>query len=170
MLILNYNITLTTNHWSGKGLAERSRAYVKPIAMRYVTTHQQHLFDIQAMRRSPNAVNVGASLQIPDITPPTNDMFNDDDWNLELKDVEVQEADGTWRNVTLFRHKVNTNHVCIWFGNLEYEGIDPSQPYTFNPRTESLEDDEGFSINWRFVSADSDSSSDDDDDDNDYDM
>ena len=136
--------------------------------MRYVTAHQQHLFDIQAMRRSPNAVDT-VPIQMPDISPPTNDLFNDDDWNVELADVEVQEADGTWRNVTVFRHKVNTNHVCIWFGDLEYEGIDPSQPYTYNPRAESLEDDEGFSINWRFISADSDSSSDEDEDDDDDD-
>lgn len=132
--------------------------------MRYVTTHRQHLFDIQAMRRSPNAVDV-APIQMPDIAPPTNDLFNDDDWNVELADIEVQEANGIWRNVTVFRHKNNTNHVCIWFGDTEYEGIDPSQPYTYNPRTERLEDDEGFAINWRFISADSDSSSDEDDDD-----
>ena len=144
-------------------MAARSRAYVNPIAMRYVTAHQQHLFDIQAMRRSPTRVDV-VPLQIPDSTPPTNDMFNDDDWNLELKDVEVQEIDGTWRNVTVFRHRINSKHVCIWFGDLEYEGIDPTHPYSYDPRTESLEDDDGFDINWRFISADTDSDTDSDSD------
>ena len=131
--------------------------------MRYVTTHRQHLFDIQTMRRSPNAVAV-VPIQMSDIAPPRNDLFN---WNVELADVEVQEANDVWRNVTVFRHKDNTNHVCIWFGDTECEGSDPSQPYTYNPRTESLEDDEGFAINWRFISADSDSSSDEDDNDDD---
>ena len=146
----------------GKGMAARSRAYVTPIAVRYVQKHQMHLFDIQAMRRSPGTVTT-VPVQMPDTTSTPNDMFNDAEWDLELKDVEVQEIDGTWRNVVLFRNKTDANRVCIWFGEEEYEGIDPSRPYSFDPRSETLEDDEGFDMNWRIVGVDNDSSSEDDD-------
>lgn len=146
----------------GKGMAERSRVYVRPIAVRYVQKHQQHLFDVQAMRRSPGAVEV-APVRIPTGTSPqNNDLFVDNDWNAEIRGIEVQEIDGEWRSATLFRHKTNKNHVCIWFGGLEYEGLDPSSPYTYDPRSELLEDDEGYDINWRIIGVDHDSDSDSD--------
>ena len=63
----------------GKGMAERSRGYVRTIGVRYVQKHQQHLFAVQAMRRSPDAVEM-APVQIPTVTTSqTNDLFTDDD-------------------------------------------------------------------------------------------
>ena len=160
----------------GRGMAARSRDYVIPIAKRYVQKHQQHLFQIQKMRRETdpdvndddasvvvNVAAVAAPSATPSVTPLTNDMFNDDEWNKELEDIEVEEIDGTWRNITVFRSKTNRDHVCLWFGGIEYEGIDPAHPYSYCSRTELLEDDEGFSINWRTVGVDNDSSDDDDD-------
>ena len=148
----------------GKGMAERSRGYVRPIAVRYLQKHQQHLFAIQAMRRSPDAVEV-EPVQIPTVTAPqTNDLFVDNDWNTEIEGVEVQEIDGAWRSATLFRHKTNRDHVCIWFGGVEYEGLDPSHPYFYDSRSETLEDDEGCDINWRITGVDNDSDSDSDGD------
>ena len=141
----------------GRGMAARSRDYVSPIAIRYVQKHQQHLFQIQKMRRE----NVAAS---PAPTPLTNDLFDDGDWSKELEDIEVEEIDGTWRNVTVFRSKTNHGHVCLWFGGVEYEGIDPEHPYSYCPRTETLEDDEGYDINWRTLGVENDSSEDEEDD------
>ena len=133
----------------GKGMAERSRGYVRPIAMRYVHEHQQHLFAVQAMLRSPDAVEVDP-VRIPTVAvSQTNELFIDDDWDTEIEGIEVQEIDGEWRSVTLFRHKTNRNHVCLRFGGVEYEGLDPSNPYSYDPRSETLEDDEGYDINWR---------------------
>ena len=101
------------------------------------------------MRRSPDAVEM-APVQIPTVTTSqTNDLFTDDDWNVEIQGIEVQEVDGEWRTATLFRHKTNKTHVCIWFGGVEYEGLDPASPYAYDPRSETLEDDEGYDINWR---------------------
>ena len=156
----------------GRGMAARSRNYVSPIAVRYVQKHQQHLFLIQKMRRETDAdvVDEGATCPIanvtmvdtPSPTPLTNKTFDDGDWSKELEDIEVEEIDGTWRNVTVFRSRTNQDHVCLWFGGDEYEGIDPDHPYSYCPRTESLEDDEGYDINWRTVGVDNDSSDDDD--------
>ena len=95
-------------------------------------------------------------------TSLTNDLFNDDDWDLELDGIEVQEIDETWRAVTLFRHKTNSGHVCIWFGGVEYEGMDPSHPYSYCSRTETLEDDEGYDINWRMIGVENHSSDEED--------
>ena len=85
-------------------------------------------------------------------------MFNDDVWDKELDGIEVQELDDTWRAVTLFRHKTNTEHVCPWFGGVEHEDIDPLHPYTCCSRTETLEDDEGYDINWRVIGVENDTS------------
>ena len=52
--------------------------------------------------------------------------------------------------------------LCLWFGGDEYQGIDPDHPYSYCPHTESLEEDEGYDINWRTVGVDNDSSDDDD--------
>ena len=77
-----------------------------------------------------------------------------------LDGVEVQELDGTWRGVTVFRHKTNTEHVCIWFGGDGYEVIDPTNPYAYDSRSETLEDDEGCDIYWRVIGVDNDSDED----------
>ena len=107
--------------------------------------------------------DVGVSVE------PLTDVFVDEEWMTELNDVEVQEIDGTWRGVTLFRHRVNRDHVCMWFGETEYEGMDKDHPYRFCPRSEILEDDDGFEINWRVKGVENDDE-DDDDDDNDDDV
>ena len=54
--------------------------------------------------------------------------------------------------------------VCLWFGKNEYEGIDPDSPYRYCSRSEMLEDDEGFDINWRVKGVENDCDDDDDDD------
>ena len=93
-------------------------------------------------------------------------LFVDDEWTKELEDIEVEEVDGEWKKVTMFRNKVRPNHVCLWFGGDEHEGIDPHKPCTHDSRIECLEDDEGFDINWRTIigvdQSDSESSDDDD--------
>ena len=141
-------------------MAARARSYVRPIAVRYVQSHQQYLFQIQAIRRTPGAVDA-APVHIP--ATPNPDLFNDDEWKLEFGGIEVQEMDGLWRSTTLFRHSTNTSHVYIWYGGEEYEGIDPESPYTFDPRSETLEDDEGFDINWRTIGVENETDSDDED-------
>ena len=50
----------------------------------------------------------------------------------------------------------------MWFGGVEYEGIDPVWPHTYCPDDEFLQDDESYGINWRVVGADHDSDSDED--------
>ena len=91
----------------------------------------------------------------------TNGLFNDDDWQKKLHGIEVQDLDDTWRVVSLFRHKTNTEHVCLWFGGNEYEGIDPLHPFACCSRTETLEDDEGYDIHWRVIGVENDTSDDD---------
>ena len=72
---------------------------------------------------------------IPTSLSRLNDVFHDDNWNKELDGipVEVQEIYGLWSKVTLFRHKTHTctSRVCIWFGGMEYEGIDPELAYAY---------------------------------------
>ena len=70
----------------------------------------------------------------------------------------MQEVSGEWRPVTLFRNKIKSTQICLWFGVEEYEGLDHRRPYAYDPRTESLEDDEGFEINWRTVGVDNEDS------------
>ena len=74
-------------------------------------------------------------------------MFVDRDWSVELEDVQVQEIDGTWRDATVYRHKYNRDHVCIYFGDQEYEGID--RPYSYTSSIEELLDPDGETIKWR---------------------
>ena len=70
---------------------------------------------------------------IPTSLSSLNDVFHDDDWIKELDGIEVQEipVDGLWRKVTLFRHKTHTSRVCIWFGGMKHEVIDPELPYAY---------------------------------------
>ena len=45
-----------------------------------------------------------------------------DDTQYDFVDsIEVQEEDGSWEKVTIFRHKV-TKGVCLFFGGSDYEG------------------------------------------------
>ena len=106
-----------------------------------------------------------SSVTAPVSTSPAREVsvFVDSHWSLELENLEVQELDGTWRGVTLFRHKQEPTRVCLWFGEEEYEGIDSSHPYQYCPSTENLMDDEGFDINWRVQGLEN------DDDDDEYD-
>ena len=139
----------------GKGLVQRAREYVRGIAKRYVCEHHQQLMELQHVRRLPaNSVSVNtiapstmSALATVTLSSSAPSMFNDNDWTTVFEDIQVQEVDGTWRDVTLFRSVRDAEHVCIWFGGDEYEGIDPSHPYRWCPRTEILEDDEGFDIN-----------------------
>ena len=97
----------------------------------------------------------------------TASSFHDDQWTTVFDDetlIQVEELDGTWRDATLFRSVKDNTDVCIWFGEDEYEGIDPAHPYKYCVRTEILEDDEGFDINWRMKSIDDDGDEDDDED------
>ena len=97
-------------------------------------------------------------------TDITNGLFNDDDWQKELYGIEVQDLDDTWRAVSLFRHKTNTEHVCLWFGGNEYEGIDPLHPYAYCSHTETLEDEEGYDIHWGVIGVENDTSDDEEED------
>ena len=169
----------------GKDKVDRVRAFVHDIAIRYVEKHGQHYFEIQTARRlplsqsptpppaatttsaRPEAVTPTATTTVatPETVTPavTPDVFVDSEWVVELEDVQVQELDGTWRDVIVFRH-IDGVRVCLWFGKNEYEGIDPGSPYRFCPRSEILEDDEGFDINWRIRGIENDDDDDDDDD------
>ena len=93
----------------------------------------------------------------------TRDLFEDDHWTVEVTDVQVEELDGTWRDVALFRSKLDQERVCLWFGQDEYEGLDPDRPYRYCLRSETLEDDEGFDINWRIKGVENDDEDDEED-------
>ena len=103
----------------------------------------------------------------PAVTSP-DEVFDDSEWSTELEDIEVQELDGRWRDVTVFRHNDGVR-VCLWFGENEYEGIDPDSPYRYCPRSEILEDDEGFDINWRVKGIENDCDDDEEEEDEDND-
>ena len=113
--------------------------------------------EIQQSRRQPVSTEVEPTTltDTNTSTPATTsaveigNVFVDAHWTTELSGIQVQELDGTWRDVTVFRNKQDQDHVCLWFGENEYEGTDPNHPYRYCPRTETLEDDEGFDINWR---------------------
>ena len=169
---------------TGKGKTQRARDYIRPIAFRYVERHEKFKFEVQAARRQPaapaadtttapaptaDATTVPAPTADATTAPAPAETFVDANWVCELEDIEVQELDGTWRGVTIFRNKQDPNHVCMWFGNDEYEGIDKDHPYEYCPRTEILLDDEGYDINWRMQGLENgdDSDCDDDDDDDD---
>ena len=141
----------------GKGQTARARTYVRAIAFRYVQRHAQIQLEVQTTRRQPlephtdsveATAAVSATVPVPASASPGASVFVDAHWSRELENIEVQELDGTWRGVTLFRHKQEPTRVCIWFGKEEYEGIDQSHPYQYCPNTEILMDDEGFDINW----------------------
>ena len=159
----------------GKGKTKRARTYVRPIAVRYVERHAQVQLELQIARRQPAAAATTVAIALePATTVPasgtpapdtsSNDVFVDVEWSKELQDIEVQELDGTWRGVTMFRHTVDQARVCLWFGKDEYEGIVPDHPYGYCPRTEILVDDEGYEINWRVKGLENDDYDDDEDD------
>ena len=148
----------------GKGMTERARVYVRPIAVRYVRNHMQYLFQVQSMRRSEGPID-DPPVDMSVCESEKDDLFDGLEWVKEL-----DNRNGTWRNVTLFRHVSNKSHVCMWFGGVEYEGIDPVWPYTYCPDDELLQDDEGYDINWRVVGADHDSDDSDIDSDSDEDI
>ena len=86
---------------TGHGMTERSRSYVRPIAIRYVKTHQKHLFQLQAARRDPNFTVVDVSVSAP--SPQVNDLFDDDEWSKEL--------DGGWYRDTGIRRGVEKDNI-----------------------------------------------------------
>ena len=60
-----------------------------------------------------------------------DDSFVDDDWKIlaEVKTVEpVEEFTEGWRNATLYQLREDPQRVCLFFGDDEYEGLDP--PYS----------------------------------------
>ena len=127
--------------------------------------------EIQQARRQPLTTAVEptpVTMTVTTTASPeaamTDDVFVDAHWTTELSEIQVQEIDGTWRDVTVFRNKQDKQHVCLWFGGTEYEGTDPDHPYYYCPRSESLEDDEGFEINWRIKGLENDREEDEDED------
>jgi len=48
-------------------------------------------------------------------------VWNKKDYEAKAVTLEIEEEDGTWREVTLYRRK-NSNEVVLWFGGEEYEG------------------------------------------------
>jgi hypothetical protein len=187
----------------GKGQTNRARGYVRPLALRYVTLHQQLQLEIQQARRQPAvtpvdpqpavaatpavlttpvsraatasaalaSVSTASAVALASVSTTSavavstaSNLFVDAHWSTELTDVEVEELDGTWREATIYRHKLDEVRVCLWFGQSEYEGLDPDRPYRYCPRAESLEDDEGFDINWRIKGVENDDEDEEDDD------
>ena len=82
------------------------------------------------------------------IFPPTSDdveppLFNDSDWSV-YGTCEVQEEDGTWRRATLFnlisRTAVPGGHICLYFGDEEYEGLPPNT-YTLDSNNRLFDSD-----------------------------
>ena len=68
-----------------------------------------------------------------------------DDTQYDFADsLEVQEEDGSWEKVTIFRHKV-TKGVCLFFGGSDYEGL----PDLFTFIDGVLRDDDGEEIKTR---------------------
>jgi hypothetical protein len=67
--------------------------------------------------------------------------FNDRDWGV-IGTAEVREETGAYRPVRIYRLKEFTSHVCIFFGNDEYEGL--TSPYSFVEHV--LKDDDGIVI------------------------
>ena len=60
------------------------------------------------------------------------EKFVDTDWKslAEVKTVEpVEEFAEGWRKATLYQSLQDPSRVCLFFGDDEYEGLDP--PYTF---------------------------------------
>ena len=50
------------------------------------------------------------------------------------------------------------------------EGIDPTHPYAYDSRSETLEDDEGCDIHWRVIGVENDSDEDGEDGDQVYEL
>ena len=60
--------------------------------------------------------------------------FSDSEWK-EVKTVKTVESvdefpDG-WRTAVLYTLIKNPKRACLYFGDEEYEGLDPNEPYTF---------------------------------------
>ena len=55
----------------GRGMAARSRDYVRPIAARYVQSHCQHLLQLQTLRRETEPINITATAAVPAAAPVT---------------------------------------------------------------------------------------------------
>jgi len=76
--------------------------------------------------------------------------FKDSDYREESK-AEVQEDDGKWRAVTIYRQKRDPERVVIFFGGSEYEGL--TDKYTFDEEDEQgkrvLRDGDGDEIKHR---------------------
>ena len=98
----------------GKGKTKRARAYIRPIALRYVEGHQQLQMEIQQSRRQSGGPTTVETTPTTDPTTPseleveaveTSDVFVDAHWTTALSEIQVQEVDGTWRDVTVFRNK-----------------------------------------------------------------
>ena len=84
----------------GRGMAARSTDYVRPIAVRYVQSHCQHLLQLQTLRRETptpaTALTTAPATTSATVTTTTtinttctntgltNDLFNDDVWDTEL--------------------------------------------------------------------------------------
>jgi len=81
---------------------------------------------------------------------PSSTEFRDKDYKEEQK-VEVQEEDGRWRKVTIYRQKRDPERVVIFFGGTEYEGL--SEKYSFEEEEEEgtkvLRDGDGDEIKHR---------------------
>ena len=60
--------------------------------------------------------------------------------------IEIQEDDGSWVEVVIYRHKVDSNICCVYFGHGEYEGF-PSDAYSFD--NEVLRDNDGDDVVYR---------------------
>lgn len=64
--------------------------------------------------------------------------------------LEVQEDDGTWRAAILYRHRLRSASVVVFFGGGEYEGLDGN--YQFG-EDNILRDGDGDTIRTRSLKA-----------------
>ena len=82
-----------------------------------------------------------------DIDEEIDVVFNDDDWQNVKCNIQIQEEDGEWVDVVIYRHITDTNKCCVYFGSGEYEGF-PNHPYSFDVH-EVLRDSDGDEIIYR---------------------
>ena len=61
-------------------------------------------------------------------------LFTDSDYH-KMARIQVLEEDGAWRPATLYQHKQKQNHIVLYFGDSEYEGLDMPYHYGSQPRT-----------------------------------
>ena len=156
-----------------RGVTNRIRNWILPVCLRFTVKYRPHVLELQQTRRRLALAGDNSSLDagtdvISDESDESGDDadtvtsvssshsceedveiaidFNDDEWHVVKRNVEIQEADDIWVEVVIYRHKVDSNRCCVYFGNGEYEGF-PLGAYSFDD--EILRDHDGDEIVYR---------------------